>query len=91
MRIAFFSPLPPLRSGIAEYSSKLLPYLDQQAEITLFVDEAAKVDPTLQQAFLIRDLHSFTGPLAEGFNICLYQMGNNLDDTHRTKLTRLNA
>jgi glycosyltransferase involved in cell wall biosynthesis/SAM-dependent methyltransferase len=34
MRIAFFSPLPPARSGIADYSAALLNELERLAEIT---------------------------------------------------------
>ena len=35
-QIAYFSPLPPTRSGIADYSAELLPYLAEAARITLF-------------------------------------------------------
>ena len=35
-RIAYFSPLPPERSGIAGYSEELLPYLAKSAQVTLF-------------------------------------------------------
>jgi len=38
LRIAYFSPLPPARSGIADYSAELLPYLAERAEVTVFVD-----------------------------------------------------
>jgi len=37
-RLAYFSPLPPARSGIADYSAELLPYLAERADITLFTD-----------------------------------------------------
>lgn len=36
LRLAYFSPLPPARSGIADYSAELLPHLSQHATITLF-------------------------------------------------------
>ena len=38
MKLAYFSPLLPHRSGISDYSEELLPYLARAAEITLFVD-----------------------------------------------------
>ncbi len=79
MKIAYFSPLPPQKSGIAIYNAQLLPFLAQLAEITLFADQPQESDPALQQQFTIRDIHSFAGPLAEEFDICLYQMGNNVD------------
>jgi len=33
MRLAWLSPLPPMRSGIADYSSDLLPYLARGADV----------------------------------------------------------
>src|SRR5262245_53250674 len=33
MRVAYYSPLPPDRSGIADYSAHLLPALEQRVEV----------------------------------------------------------
>ncbi|HBL26059.1 MAG TPA: hypothetical protein DD490_04405 [Acidobacteria bacterium] len=33
MRLAWFSPLPPARSGIADYSAELLPHLAEHLEV----------------------------------------------------------
>ena len=38
MKLAYFSPLSPQRSGISDYSEELLPYLAEGSEIALFVD-----------------------------------------------------
>ena len=38
MRIAYFSPLSPVRSGISDYSEDLLPHLANLVDIDLFVD-----------------------------------------------------
>jgi glycosyltransferase involved in cell wall biosynthesis len=47
-RLAYFSPLPPARTGIADYSAELLPYLARLADVTLFSDEQSQfVDPGL--------------------------------------------
>lgn len=40
MRIAFFSPLPPARSGIADYSEALLAQLRGMAEVETFTSDA---------------------------------------------------
>jgi glycosyltransferase involved in cell wall biosynthesis/predicted SAM-dependent methyltransferase len=40
MRVAFFSPMPPSKSGIADYSAALLDPLSRLAEVTIFQDEA---------------------------------------------------
>lgn len=45
MRIAFFSPLPPAKSGIADYSATLLEELRKCAEIQVFAS-AAGFDPS---------------------------------------------
>jgi hypothetical protein len=37
MRLAYFTPLPPGKSGIADYNSELLPYLAKGAEISVIV------------------------------------------------------
>ncbi len=46
IKIAFFSPLPPARSGIADYSAALLEELQQLAEITVFSSKPASFNPT---------------------------------------------
>lgn len=38
LRVAYFSPLPPARSGVADYSADLLPHLAVRAGVTLFAD-----------------------------------------------------
>ena len=45
MRIAFFSPLPPARSGIADYSAALLEPLRRIAEVDAFSERPRRFDP----------------------------------------------
>jgi len=45
MRVAFFSPLPPARSGIADYSEALLVSLKPLAEVEVFSDAHQAFDP----------------------------------------------
>ena len=42
MKVAYFSPLPPERSGIADYSALLLPALEQRMDVTVVARGAAK-------------------------------------------------
>src|SRR5436305_4609397 len=42
MRVAYYSPLPPQKSGIADYSAELLLHLAAHCEIELIVDEALR-------------------------------------------------
>ncbi|ACD83359.1 glycosyltransferase [Candidatus Methylacidiphilum infernorum] len=39
MKIAWFSPLPPKKSGIADFSSNVIPYLKKVSELSLFVED----------------------------------------------------
>lgn len=45
MRVAFFSPLPPCRSGTADYSATLLEHMQPLAELEAFSDASRPFDP----------------------------------------------
>jgi len=44
MRVAFFSPLPPAKSGIADYSAAVLEHLDKSVEVETFTAKPASFD-----------------------------------------------
>ena len=44
MRVAFFSPMPPSRSGIADYSAALLEPLEKRAKVHVFDAKNAVFD-----------------------------------------------
>jgi len=46
MRVAFFSPLPPCRSGIADYSETLVEHLKPLVELEVFADGDRPFDPS---------------------------------------------
>jgi glycosyltransferase involved in cell wall biosynthesis/SAM-dependent methyltransferase len=46
IKVAFFSPLPPARSGIADYSAALLDELGKLARVTVFASKPARFDPS---------------------------------------------
>jgi glycosyltransferase involved in cell wall biosynthesis len=75
MRVAYFSPLPPERSGIADYSRELLPALAEQVELTLYAADPRQVDQALRRQFPIRPLAQYPQEQWQ-FDIPLYQMGN---------------
>jgi len=52
MRLALFSPLPPARSGIADYTAALLEQLSRRADVEVFADSAAGFDPSHFDAVL---------------------------------------
>jgi glycosyltransferase involved in cell wall biosynthesis len=80
MRVAFFSPLPPMKSGIADYSAELLPHLAAQCEVELIVDEGFRPDPALAARFPVHGHRALPRLLEQGrFDTLLYQLGNNAD------------
>lgn len=82
LRIAYFSPLPPARSGIADYSGELLPYLSELAELTVFSDEP---EAQLPNGLAVQPTESFL-PARWDYDVALYQMGNS---AHHTAVYRL--
>jgi glycosyltransferase involved in cell wall biosynthesis/SAM-dependent methyltransferase len=46
MRAAFFSPLPPARSGIADYSEALIDFLRQSIDLDVFSSRPEAYDPS---------------------------------------------
>ncbi len=46
MRVAFFSPLPPAKSGIADYSAALLDHLTRIAQVDSIGEPPAAFDPS---------------------------------------------
>jgi glycosyltransferase involved in cell wall biosynthesis len=75
LRIAYFSPLPPERSGIADYSRELLPYLARKVALVLYTQDPVSVTGGLKEQFDIRELDRFQDEHSQ-FDLALYQMGN---------------
>jgi hypothetical protein len=71
MRIAWFSPLPPVRSGIAAYSADVLPGLPHHVDC--FVD---RTNPTPGPA-QSRNAHDFVWAHQRApYDLVVYQLGN---------------
>jgi glycosyltransferase involved in cell wall biosynthesis len=75
LRLAWFSALPPTRSGIADYSVELLPLLARHFDVTIYHEELAAVDASLRAQFDIRPITHFPRDFYD-IDIPLYQMGN---------------
>lgn len=78
LRLAYFSPLNPLRSGISDYSEELLPYLARGAEIDLFVDGFKPSDPELLARFRWFDYRAERDALSRlgAYDAVIYHLGN---------------
>jgi len=78
MRLAYFSPLNPRRSGISDYSEALLPHLGRLAEVEVFVRTTGRRITKSPKLFPVRNWQEFEADHAAGrFDGVLYQMGNN--------------
>ena len=73
LNLDYVSPLPPVRSGIADYSVDLLPHLSEIADVRLIRLPDLPVDPEIERRWPMAPA-SETG--ANG-RLPLYQMGNN--------------
>ncbi len=74
MKLAYFSPLNPRRSGISDYSEALLPHLGKLAEIEIFVEDYAVENAEIARLCPVHDWRAFE---PSRFDAVLYQMGNN--------------
>jgi glycosyltransferase involved in cell wall biosynthesis len=75
LRLAYFSPLPPARSGIADYSQELLPYLAQHMLVALFTDNPHDVPEEMRAQYPIYPTGAYPSQ-RWAFDVALYQMGN---------------
>src|SRR6185503_7347152 len=80
-RVAFVTPLPPQRSGVADYSHRLLEHLVRERDVDVFVDEHADgrnpepEAPEGAEVFRVDDLDAVEG-LRGGYDAVVYSIGN---------------
>ncbi len=94
LRVAFFSPLPPVKSGIADYSAALLDPLREQADVTVFTDTPPHFDPTRYDALLYQmgnnPYHDFTYSLALEHPGVVVMHESNLHHLHAERTIKRN-
>ena len=78
MKLAYWSPLSPRGTGIADYSEELLPYLaDKGADIHLFVDDYEPNNRAIVEQFPWHPANEYEHVnQREAFDLNLYQIGN---------------
>ncbi|MGO4389116.1 FkbM family methyltransferase [Microvirga sp. 2YAF29] len=84
-RLAFVAPLPPEKSGIADYCAELLPELAQYYDIDVVVTQKDISDPWVNANCKIRDVAWFEQH-AHGYDRIVYQFGNSLFHDHMFRL-----
>ena len=80
-KIAVFTPLNPLQSGISDYSEDLINSMSKRCAIDIFIDD--KYTPTIQFPENVRILnHKKFENMRQEYDVYLYQMGNSIFHTY---------
>jgi glycosyltransferase involved in cell wall biosynthesis len=77
MRIAFFSPLPPKRTGIATYSQYLSAALSEIADVHLFDTDVTNAIASSKMPVIDFARHPQFLTKLDDYDGCIYQLGNN--------------
>jgi len=77
LKLAYISPLPPEKSGIADYSAELLPELSRHYDIDVIVDQKTIADDWITANCLVRQVSWFKTH-AHQYDRVLYHFGNSL-------------
>ena len=88
-RLAYVSPLPPERSGIADYSAELLPELARHYAIDVVTDQSEVSDSWINENCPIRDTVWFERH-AHFYDGIVYHIGNSPFHRHMLDLVKRN-
>jgi glycosyltransferase involved in cell wall biosynthesis/2-polyprenyl-3-methyl-5-hydroxy-6-metoxy-1,4-benzoquinol methylase len=77
-KIALWTPLPPLKTGIADYIAELLPFLNRDFDLEIFVDDSYVMDAGIARTYKVFSFREYGErvKIAE-FDLNIYEMGNN--------------
>jgi len=81
LKLAYISPLPPEKSGIADYSAELLPELFRYYDIDVIVDQETIADDWINANCSVRQVDWFKTH-AHQYDRVLYHFGNSLYHQH---------
>ena len=76
MRIAWWSPLPPQRSGISDYSAMLLPHLLEQVDVLAVVGDPVASTVRAPEGVPVVGATEYLNGGAGPCDLDVYQMGN---------------
>jgi len=80
-KLAYISPLPPEKSGIADYSAELLPELARHYEIEVIVRQEEVSDPWINACLPIRS-HEWFLQHSDCYDRVIYHIGNSTYHQH---------
>ncbi|MGB3751635.1 MAG: glycosyltransferase family 1 protein, partial [Arcobacteraceae bacterium] len=74
-KLAYFSPMPPQRSGIADYSLELLSYLSDYYDIDIIVEDMNSIDKDILEKYSLETIDYFEDNVSK-YQRKLYHFGN---------------
>jgi glycosyltransferase involved in cell wall biosynthesis len=77
VRLAWFSPLPPIPSGIADYSAEIIPLIAEHAEIDVFSPGFKKRSASIGSADVAVHAPEAFRRRAGRYDAVIYHLGNN--------------
>ncbi len=86
-RLAYVSPLPPEKSGIADYGAELLPELARHYEIDVIVTQEEISDPWIRANCSVRTVEWFVEN-SDKYERVLYHFGNSTFHQHMFDLLK---
>jgi len=87
LKLAYISPLPDERSGIASYSAELLPYLNEYYQIDVISRQVQVSDPWIAQHCKLVSPEHFVEQ-ASNYDRVLYHFGNSTFHEHMFALIK---
>ena len=81
LKLAYVSPLPPVKSGIADYSAELIPYLSKYYEIIIISNQEKISDEWINNNCKIENNEWFINNYSN-IDRVIYQFGNSLFHSH---------
>ena len=77
LRLAFFTPLSPLKTAVADHSEGLLPHLGDFADVDLYIDDGYQpANLAIVERFAIHNHREFPARAGE-YDAILYAIGDN--------------
>jgi glycosyltransferase involved in cell wall biosynthesis len=78
MKLAFFSPLNPEKSGISDFSEEILPHMHPYMDIDVFANKTP-TNPMITENFTVYPIESYDDAHIRGrYDFSLFHIGNNI-------------
>lgn len=78
MKVAYFSPFNPVKSGISDFAEELLPELKKHVDIDIFTDGYRPTNKEIINNFGIFDIKDiYEDKIRDSYDLLVYQVGNN--------------